>query len=127
MGNDPLHPVALHEATPTDALAVLRAELERLAARSAAVTIRTEPVRVEVNGRAPNEYSTEIWYEGRTFRVISCDGSVGLAAGPGRALDWWPDFDVVELNEIREIVAALLSAHDFIVHTRAELSESRQR
>ncbi|WP_293003342.1 hypothetical protein [Mycobacterium sp.] len=102
------------------ALAILRAEIERLAAAAAAVTISTKPIRIEMSGRPPNEYSTEIWYEGNTFRVISCDGYVGLAAGPGRSLDWWPDFQVVEQNEVREIVAAMLSAHEFIVRRQEE-------
>ena len=106
--------MTLHEATAADALAILRAEIENLAAAAATASLRTEPVRVEVWGRPPNEYNTEIWYEDNTFRVITCDGSVGIAGGPGRLLDWWPDFAVVDGAQIRAIVSALLSAHQWI-------------
>lgn len=105
---------ALHEATAADAaLAILRSEIERLAATAAAASLRTKPLRVEKAGWHPNEYSIEIWYEDTTFKVITCDGSVGLSGGPGRLLDWWPDFTVVEGVQIREIVSALLSAHNW--------------
>jgi hypothetical protein len=94
----PAPTVALHEATAADA---------------ALAILRTEPLRVEMAGRHPNEYSIEIWYEETTFKEITCDGSVGISGGPGRLLDWWPDFAVVEGAQIREIVSALLSAHNW--------------
>ncbi|MFV8227360.1 hypothetical protein [Mycolicibacterium fortuitum] len=119
--------MTLHEATSADAaLATLRAEIERLAAAAAAATIRTKPLRVEISGRHPNEYSTEIWYEDSTFRVITCDGSVGLAGGRGRGLDWWPDFNVIEPEQMREIVSALLSAHEWAVsHPARHIDDNR--
>lgn len=110
--------MTLHEATVVDALAVLRAEIERLAGAAAAASIRTEPLRVETWGRAPDEYSTEIWYEDSTFKVITCDGCVGVSGGPGRALDWWPDFALIEGGQIRAVVSALLSAHEWVLRHR---------
>lgn len=118
--------MTLHEATAADhALATLRAEIERLAVTAAAATIRTKPLRVEISGRPPNEYSTEFCYEDSTFRVITCDGSVGLSGGPGRGLDWWPDFTVVEPEQMREIVSALLSAHEWAVRHPARQIDDR--
>lgn len=108
--------MTLHEATAADALATIRAEIERLAGQAAVASLRTKPLRVEVSGRPPNEYSIEFWYEDATFRVITCDGSVGISGGPGRELDWWPDFSVVEGAQIRAIVFALLSAHEWASH-----------
>lgn len=94
--------MTLHEVTAADAaLATLRAEIERLATVAAAATLRAKPLRVEVDGRHPNEYSTEFWYEDATFRVITCDGSVGISGGPGRGLDWRPDFTLIEGAQIR--------------------------
>lgn len=109
----------LHEATAADALALLRAEIESLAGAAAAASIRTEPVRVETWGREPDEYSTEIWYEDRTFRVITCDGLVGVSGGPGRTLDWRPDFTLIDGEQIRAIVSALLSANEWVARQRA--------
>lgn len=106
--------MSLHEATAADALATLRTEIESLAAAAAAASLRAEPVRVEVWGRPPNEYSVEIWYEDATFRVITCDGEVGIAGGQGRMLDWWPDFSLIEGAQIRGVVSALLSAHEWV-------------
>lgn len=117
--------MTLHEATAADALATLRAEIESLAATAAAATIRDNPVRVETWGRPPNEYSTEIWYEDNTFKVITCDGAVGLSGGPGRQLDWWPDFTVIEPEQMREIVSALLSAHEWAVRHPARQIDDR--
>lgn len=107
--------MTLHEATAADALAHLRAEIESLAGAAAAASIRTQPVRVEISGRAPNEYSTEIWYEEATFKVITCDGCVGVSGGSGRTLDWWPDFTLIDTEQIRAVVSALLSAHEWAV------------
>ncbi|UHJ58802.1 hypothetical protein LT337_32375 (plasmid) [Mycolicibacterium fortuitum] len=108
--------MTLHEVTAADAaLATLRAEIERLAAVAAAATLRAKPLRVEVDGRHPDEYSTEFWYEDATFRVITCDGSVGISGGPGRGLDWRPDFTLIEGAQIRGIVSALLSAHEWAI------------
>jgi len=107
--------MTLHEATAADALARLRAEIESLACAAAAATIRTTPLRVEISGREPNEYSTEIWYEDATFKVITCDGCVGLSGGAGRTLDWWPDFTLIDTEQIRAIVSALLSAHEWVI------------
>jgi hypothetical protein len=111
--------MTLHEATAADALAVLRAEIEILAGAAAAASIRTDPVRVEISGREPNEYSTEIWYEDATFKVITCDGCVGVSGGPGRGLDWWPDFTLIDSVQIRAVVSALLSAHEWVVRHSA--------
>lgn len=97
-----------------DALATLRAEIERLAVVAAA-SLRSRPLRVERWGCPGNEYSVEFWYEDATFRVVTCDGSVGISGGPGRQLDWWPDFSVVEGAQLRAIVSALLSAHEWAV------------
>lgn len=105
----------MREVTAEDALATLRAEIERLAASAAAASLQDTPSRVEIGGRLPNEYSIEIWYEDATFKVITCDGSVGISGGPGRGLDWWPDFSVVEGPQIRAIVSALLSAHEWTI------------
>ena len=63
--------MTLHEATAADALARLRTEIESLAGAAAAAAIRATPLRVETSGREPNEYSTEIWYEDASFKVIS--------------------------------------------------------
>lgn len=106
--------MTLHEATAADALALLRAEIESLATAAAAASIQNDPVRVEISGRAPNDYSTEIWYEDATFRVITCDGCVGVSGGPGRRLDWWPDFTLIDSTQIRGVVSALLSAHEWV-------------
>lgn len=111
--------MTLHEATAADALALLRAEIESLAGAAAAASIRTDPVRVEISGREPNEYSTEIWYEDATFKVITCDGSVGISGGPGRGLDWWPDFTLIDTAQIRGVVSGLLSAHNWLVRQAA--------
>lgn len=119
--------MTLHEATAADALAVLRAEIESLAASAATASLRTEPVRVEVWGRAPNEYTTEIWYEDDTFRVITCDGSVGIAGWPGRLLDWWPDFSIIEGPQIRAVVSALLSAREWIRRQSAACTDGDSR
>lgn len=119
--------MSLHEATAADALAVLRAEIESLAASAATASLRTDPVRVEVWGRAPNEYTTEVWYEDDTFRVITCDGSVGIAGGPGRLLDWWPDFAIIEGPQIRAVVSALLSAHEWIRRQSADCTDGDSR
>lgn len=108
--------VTLHEANDASAaLAALRDEIESLAGAAAAVSVQAQPLRVEVGGRSPNEYTTEFWYEDSTFKVISCDGSVGIAGGRGRELDWWPDFTVVGTEQIRGIVAGLLSAHQWVL------------
>lgn len=106
--------MSLHEATAADALATLRTEIESLAAAAATASLRTEPVRVEVWGRPPHEYSVEVWYEDATFRVITSDGEVGVAGGLGRMLDWWPDFSLIEGTQIRGVVSALLSAHEWV-------------
>lgn len=111
--------MTLHEATAADALALLRAEIESLAGAVAAASIRTDPVRVEISGREPNEYSTEIWFEDPTFKVITCDGVVGISGGPGRGLDWWPDFTLIDTAQIRGIVSGLLSAHHWVVRHSA--------
>lgn len=119
--------MTLHEATAADALATLRAEIERLAGAASAASLQTRPLRVEVSGRPPNEYSTEIWYEDATFKVITCDGFVGISGGPGRTLDWWPDFSIVEGSQIRAIVSALLSAHDWASHHPARCKGNELR
>ncbi len=119
--------MTLHEATAADALAFLRAEIESLAASAAVASLRTEPVRVEVWGRPPDEYSVQMWYEDDTFRVITCDGSIGIAGGPGRLLDWWPDFALVEGPQIRAIVSALLSAQEWVNRTAARCSDGDGR
>lgn len=111
--------MTLHEATAADALALLRAEIENLAGAAAVASIRTGPVRVEISGREPNEYSTEIWYEDKTFKVITCDGCVGISGGPGRGLDWWPDFTLIDTSQIRGVVSGLLSAHDWVARHAA--------
>lgn len=111
--------MTLHEATAADALAVLRAEIECLAGAAAAATIRTNPLRVEISGREPNEYSTEIWYEDCTFKVITSDGCIGISGGPGRGLDWWPDFTLIDTNQIRGVVSGLLSAHQWVLRHSA--------
>jgi hypothetical protein len=72
-------------------------------------------VRVEIADRELNEYGTEIWYEDRTFKVITCDGSVGISGGRGRGLDWWPDFRHIHSVQIAAVVAALLSAYEWAV------------
>lgn len=114
---------ALHEATAADALALLRAEIENLAGAVAAASIRADPVRVEIAGREPNEYSTEIWYEDATFKVITCDGCVGISGGPGRGLDWWPDFTLIDGVQIRAVVSALLSAHEWVGRSSARRAQ----
>jgi len=119
--------MTLHEATAADALAFLRAEIESLAVSAAVASLRTEPVRIEVWGRPPDEYSVQIWYEDNTFRVITCDGSIGIAGGPGRLLDWWPDFALVEGPQIRAIVSALLSAHEWVNRSAARGSDGDGR
>ena len=117
----------LHEATAADALATLRAEIESLAASAAAASLRTEPERVEVWGRPPNEYTMEVWYEDHTFRVITCDGEVAVAGGKGRMLDWWPDFSIIEGTQIRGVVSALLSAHEWVNRQPARTSDDEGR